>query len=111
MSWNRKDELTEEQVQYIQAYGGRIAMVSKSTGRELRYSVIPSKSGKGMSVNLLTPAGSNNEYVGFITSNGGFIHTKGSTHNKDSVFFQSFQWLWSNLNDGSYKGSCELRGC
>ena len=111
MSWDKTQELTGEQIQYIQSFGGRMSMVSKSTGAELRFSVIPSKSGKGMSVNLLTKQGENNEYVGFITSQGAFIVTKGSTYDKDHRVFQGFQWLWGNLGDGSYQNGCELRGC
>ena len=111
MTWQPQDELTKEQLEYIRNFGGRIAVTSGRTGTTIKFSLVKTKMGNGLAINLLGDP--DNHYIGYIPVNNGvvssrFLHTKGSAFSKDNVVFRTFAWLWNNWDDPQ---GVTIKGC
>ena len=111
MTWTSDNPLTNDQLEYIRNFGGRIAVTSGRTGSTLEFSIVPTKTGTGLAVNHLSNP--DNHYIGFIPKSNGnvsnrFVHTKGSTYTKENVVFRTFSWVWNNW--GNLQG-VTVKGC
>jgi len=110
--WSRDTHLTEDMVTFLKSSGGFIRMTSHVTGMTYQFSIVPSRSGKGFSVNLLLPEG--NKYLGYIPKNGhGFassrlVHTNGSEFPKTHQIFRAFEWMWKHKETDIFPSKCLL---
>lgn len=111
MTWTPNDPLTAEQLEYIRNFGGRFAVTSHRTNTTMEFSLVLTKTKKGLAVNLLTVP--NHNYVGFIPINNGipenkFLHTKASAYSSENIAFKTFSWVWENWSN--LKG-VTIKGC
>ena len=111
MNWKTSDPLTTDQLSYIRNFGGRISVTSARTGTVLDFSLVKTKMGNGLAVNLLGKP--DNQYIGYIPVQNGvpsskFVHTKGSSVEPTHKVFVTFAWLWKNW--GNHEG-VTIKGC
>lgn len=96
---------------FILAGNSLVTFKSLRTGKHYTYKVRKKKTENIWFVSVLyDPSGQNYNYIGCITREGKFVHTKKSQIGEESESFQAFKWVWYNRSSDRvevwHEGKC-----
>lgn len=88
-----------------------VTFKSLRTGKHYTYRIRKKKKENIWFVSVLYfPEADGYNYIGCITSDGKFVHTKRSQVNPDSESFVAFKWVWENIQSDKvevwHEGRC-----